>query len=95
MKSLIIIAALSSFAVSAECLKGYTQHEGFCAADFDPIKSPDVNYASDEKPRKEQQPLWQTGEIKADMPQSLIASDAKLDAEKMQADTEGKKNAGL
>lgn len=95
MKSLVIVALLSSVAVAAPCPSNCTEWEGNCACDVAPFKAESVNVASDEKPRKEQQRQWETGEIKADMPVSLIHADAKLDADKVQADSEGKKAAGL
>lgn len=45
---------------------------------------------SDEKPPQNQQLPWQTGEVKADMPPSLIASDSDADRAKQDADSDGK-----
>lgn len=79
----------------AQCGKGCTEWEGVCACDQAAFKAEPVNAASDEAPRKGQIREWESGEIKADMPVSLVAADAKLDAEKAEADAEGKRNAGL
>ena len=93
MKTLVLLLSLSSVAVA--CGTGCTEWEGNCACDAPSTKVVEVNLASDEKPRKEPQHEWETGDVKADMPQSLIASDAKLDAERMSADEAGKRAAGL
>lgn len=77
------------------CGKGCEEFEGVCACDQAPFKAESVNNASDEKPRKEQIREWESGDVKADMPQNLIASDAKQDTDRMQADADGKRSAGI
>lgn len=96
MKTLIVMMVLltSSYGMAA-CGQGCTEWEGVCACDQQAFKAEPVNAASDEKPRKEQIREWESGEIKADMPPNLIAQDAKMDAEKANADAEGKLAAGI
>jgi hypothetical protein len=93
MKTVLLLLLVSS--VYAACPEGTISHEGVCAADPSPAKAPEVNYASDEKPRKSQQPEWETGEVKAEMPPSLISDDQKMDLQKYDAIQTGKKAAGL
>lgn len=79
------------------CGTGCEEHQGVCACEQKPIGSSAAEEAkpSDEKPRRSQQPEWQTGEVKADTPQSQAGADANLDTAKAKADAEGKKAAGL
>jgi len=93
MKYLLLL--LLAGPVVAACPNGCEEHEGVCACDIQPFKADPVDVASDEAPRKEQQRQWETGDVKADMPQSLIASDQKLEQEKADAIAEGKQAAGI
>ncbi len=76
------------------CGKGCEEMGGVCACDSPAEKAPDVQ-ASTDTPRRGQQPAWETGEVKADMPQSRISEDAQADQQKAMADFEGKKAAGI
>lgn len=98
MKTWVLVMLLSSVAF-ASCPKGYTQYEGVCAGEAQPVDSgmflADTVKPSDEKPPRNVQPPWETGEIHADTPPSQIADDEKQDAEKTEALAEGKKAAGI
>lgn len=97
VNALLVVVAmlLAAPAVASSCPSGCEEYQGNCACDLQAHKAPEVNYASDEKPRKEQVREWESGEVKADMPQNLIAADSKLDQERAQADQEGKIAAGV
>lgn len=96
----IVIATMLPFQFqkySMACGTGCEEHQGTCACDAKPIGlalSEEVQ-PSNEKPRRSQQPDWQTGTVTAAMPPSEASKDAKLDAERASADNEGKKAAGL
>lgn len=100
MKTLIVVASLLFPAVAGavSCEKGCAEFNGLCACDEPAYTAPSVpapGVVSEEKPRREQIREWESGEVKADMPQSLIFKDAQLDMEKAQADAEGKRAAGI
>jgi len=77
------------------CDKGYSLYEGNCSSDQKPEQAKPVDVAGTEKPRHSQQPEWETGEVKADTPQSLMYKDADEDREIKEAGDEGKKAAGI
>ncbi len=80
------------------CAPGYDDMgNGVCAADLQPEKMTQAQEVqpSSETPRRGQQREWETGEVKADMPVSTAGQDAKMDAERVEADGAGKKAAGL
>lgn len=92
---LVIIALFASNA--GACGEDCEEHQGVCACTQEPerpIPAQEIQ-PSKEKPRKEQQAEWQTGNVKADMPHSMSAEDERLDKEKATADFEGKRAAGL
>lgn len=78
------------------CDPGCEEHYGVCACDQKPVAdtTPPIQ-PSDEEPPKDKMPSYQREGVKADMPESLSAQDAKADMERAQADSEGKKAAGL
>lgn len=90
----ILIMLLLAAPVIA-CNKGCTEYEGNCACDQAPEKAVQTFVPSEDKPSHHPQAAWERGEVKADTPPSLAASDAKLDQERAKADAEGKKDAGL
>jgi hypothetical protein len=79
------------------CPKGTVEHEGTCAS----MPSPDESAlaplisTSDEQPPVDKMPSYEREGIRAEMPSSLAAQDAKLDLEKSSAEQAGKKAAGL
>lgn len=94
----MLIVVLLAVPAAAACPDGYEDMKnGTCAsmqASSDPVK--DAPYqASDEKPPEDKMPSYQREGIHADMPASTAAQDALRDEERMNADTEGKKAAGL
>jgi hypothetical protein len=100
MKIVAIILALIVFVgmLLLACPKGTVNYEGVCADLPSPDEStlaPAVGVVSDEKPSRHPEPAYQRGEVTADMPESQVAEDTKMDQEKAQADIEGKKAAGL
>lgn len=97
MKIMLAVILASQLSYAIVCPTGCEQHGDVCACDSPSIKgkSPDENFASDEKPRREQQPEWQTGEVIADMPQSLIAKDTALDNQIAEATRQGRLAAGI
>ncbi len=90
----VIVGLLASTSVA--CEKGCEEHSGVCACDARPdVEAESYAKPSDEKPRRSQQPEWQTGEVNASLAPSKASDDAKMDQEKTKADAEGKKAAGL
>lgn len=92
---LISVLAWSAVPFLLACPKGTSEYEGNCAADIPAEQAVQTFVPSNEKPRRSQQPEWQTGAVTAAMPPSEASKDAKLDAERTSADNEGKKAAGL
>jgi len=99
MKTVITVAVVvvvQSFAVG--CPKDCYEYQGACACDAMPEKAlttPPSGAVSSEKPPQDKLPSYERANVKADMPQSLIAQDAKADQARSQADTQGKVAAGL
>jgi hypothetical protein len=96
MKTLLIVL-LFAVPVLAVCSKDSIEIEGVCAVMPSPEEStlaPIVS-TSDEKPSRHPEPAYLRGDVKADMPPSCSAKDAKSDQDKAQADKDGKKSAGL
>lgn len=97
IKQTLTLMLLSGVAC-ASCPNGTAEYNGLCA-DMPPAyiapSVPDPSVVSDEKPRKEQIREWESGEVKADMPTSLIFKDIELDRQIAEADAEGKKAAGI
>lgn len=93
----LLIVALLAGPVLAACTKNCEDHYGVCACDQPPTEfTVTPNYKpSDEKPSKHPQPAWERGEVKADMPSSLQAQDAKQDQDQVDAIHSGKHAAGL
>lgn len=93
-KSLIVVLFLSVPAVA--CPIGTLVYEGVCAADPRPaVVAVDYVKPSDEKPPHHPESAWQRGDVKADMSQSKMADDEKQDQEKIEAEKQGKKAAGI
>ena len=85
----MLLGVLLIAAPAVACDKGCEEHQGVCACEA-PMEKPvpaDEVQPSDERPRREQQPEWQTGEVKADMPPSEAATDA-LERDLAQAETD-------
>jgi len=97
MNALRVATALIATSASLNaCDKGcYDLKNGICACDQTPQFSTETVIPSAEKPRRNGIPSWQSGEIKADMPNSLTDQDAKSDADRINADSDGKKAAGI
>ena len=73
MKSLSFVAVVSivligtALSLNAACGKGcYDMGNGVCACDIAPEFGPSVK-PSEEKPRRNGIPAWQSGEVKADV----------------------------
>lgn len=49
------------------CDKGCSEYEGNCACEATPEKAAQTIQPSDEKPRQNKLPQWQTGEVNADI----------------------------
>ena len=64
MKTIILL--LLAVPVMAQCGKGCYEWEGQCACDIAPEFGPSVK-PSEEKPRRNGIPAWQSGEVKADV----------------------------
>ena len=96
MWMLIIVALLASNANAVACGSGCFEYQGSCACDQRPAVEPEA-YAqpSDEKPPRSGMPSWQDPSVKVDDPKSLIYQDAKADQDRVQAETEGKRAAGI
>ncbi len=94
---LLIVILLTSPVVLA-CEKGCVEYQGNCACDAPANKAEtvtDASVISDEKPPQDKMPSYQREGIHADMPTSTAAQDAIVDAQKLQANGEGKKAAGI
>lgn len=94
---LLAISLLTSHAY-ASCDKGCQDMGGVCACDAPSEQAASVTdpaVVSDEKPRREQQPEWETGEVHADLSPSQRAIDELFDKQKREADAQGKKAAGI
>jgi len=92
LKTVCVVLAMSSVVMG--CGTGCYEYQGLCACDAKTEAAPVVK-PSDEKPPHGTAPEWQTGAVKADMPQSLQDSDAKMDKEASDADHAGKRAAGI
>ena len=93
MKTIIFV--LLSVAVPAgACRPECIAYQGLCACDQRPEQGPSVQ-PSDEKPRHNGNPAWQSGEVKAAEPKSLAEWDEAGDRAKAKANAEGKKAAGI
>jgi len=79
----------------ATCSDGSVPYKDYCAQVEAKTETIVIMPVSNEKPSRHPESAWQRGEVTADTPPSLIASDEKLDQEKAQATFEGKKAAGL
>lgn len=101
--AIAVLAFLAFFVVclfasnASACNIGCYEYQGICACDAKPIAltPSEETQPSDEKPRRSQQPEWQTGGVTADSPKSQAVSDDNADKAKEKADAEGKKSAGL
>lgn len=93
MKMLNIAVAFTAVAVT--CPENCMPYKDSCACEAKQATVPEVDYTSDEKPRKGQQPEWETGEVKVIQVPNLAAQDAEWDREKAKADLEGKQAAGI
>lgn len=79
----------------AACDKGYSEYAGVCSDDQSPQKAIQTTVPSEEKPSHHPQPAYQREEVKVDMPESLMAKDARADKERDEATEAGRKAAGL
>lgn len=93
MRMLNIAVALTASALV--CPENCTPYKDSCACEAPKSSAPEVDYASDEKPRQGQQPEWETGEVKVIQVPNLAAQDAEWDREKAEADRQGRRAAGL
>ena len=95
MKLITVLLFVSSLAVAA-CPPHTVEYNGGCYVDLPAEKdtTPSVQ-PLDEKPPSDKMPSYQRVGINALTPPSLAAQDARDDEEKSQADTQGKKSAGL
>ena len=87
---LLLIASLAQ----ATCPKNCIEWQGNCACDAPRASVPSVE-PSNEKPRRGQQPEWETGEVKVINAPSLQSQDLAEDKANAEADFAGKKAAGL
>ena len=92
MKTLIVIATLTATAIA--CPKGYEAFKGDCVADIQPETAPPIK-PSDEKPPRSGYPAWQQADVKVIDEPSKVQEDTQMDQERVQADSQGKKAAGL
>lgn len=76
------------------CPKGSYEYRGGCVVDIQPISGTAVQ-PSDEKPPDDKMPSYQREGITVIDAPSTSAADAQSDRDKVDADTEGKKSAGL
>ena len=76
------------------CDSGCTPYQGTCACDQKPEPAPSVK-PSDEKPPRSGMPSYQDPSVKATTPSNLTVQDMKWDQERTDADTQGKKAAGI
>lgn len=79
------------------CPPGSIEIEGVCAADLKPEQPTQADgvQPSDEKPPLDKMPSYEREGIHAETPPSMAAQDVKMDAEKAQANAQGKKAAGI
>lgn len=89
---IIMLLAVPAVACQEDC---EDMGNGVCACDLPANKAVQTFVPSDEKPRREQQREWEVGLVEADMPTSEAANDAKMDADRLEAELKGKKAAGL
>ncbi len=81
--------------VFATCENNCVEFKGSCACDAPAEKAVQTFIPPDEKPRHEQQREWEVGLVHAEMPPSVAAMDARMDAERLEAENWGKNKAGL
>lgn len=91
----VIVFTLNAGAIA--CSSGCFEYSGNCACDAKPEAQAidQSRWMSTEKPSRHPQTAYQRGEVKADMPPSLMVSDMKTDMEKTEAEFQGKVAAGL
>lgn len=93
MKYLLIVLLLVPVSLVA-CPKGSYEYNGGCEMDIQPQQAPSVK-PSEERPPSDKMPSYQREGVKViDVP-NMAGEDAKLDREKVEADRDGKKAAGL
>lgn len=90
MLKITIAVLLYACSYAMACGKGCELHGNVCACEPSPAEMP-----QDVKPSTEAPPRGNGEHVKAAMPDSLIYSDSHLDQEKVDADVQGKKAAGL
>lgn len=94
MLTVAFCAGLTAVSHAVVCPKGYFEWRGECAADIQPIAAPPVQ-PSDEKPPSDKMPSYQREGVTIIDAPSMTFKDATADQEKRDADTEGKKAAGI
>jgi hypothetical protein len=101
LKKIMACGVVYSLSLSTQflhaCPKGSTEWEGTCSQDIQP-ESAQVDqskWVSDEKSPKDKMPSWQREGIHVVDAPNMTIQDAKEDAEKNDADIQGKRAAGL
>lgn len=96
MKLVFALLLLPSVLFGA-CRSGCFDYRGTCTCEIQPNKADEKDFVkpSDEKPPKNVQPCWQTGLCTVVDAPNMASEDAKWDAEKLAADREGKRSAGI
>jgi len=92
--STAILMFVASATSAITCPSNCTEWKGNCACEAKQEAIPSVK-PSDELPRKEQQLCWQTGECSVVNVPNLAAEDLAMDKAKADADSEGKRAAGI
>ena len=94
MKTVFILLFAVAVASAKECGPGSYEYRGECQADIQPEIATPVQ-PSDEKPPTDKMPSYQReGVTVVDAP-NMAFEDSKADAEKRQADADGKQLAGI
>lgn len=76
------------------CPKGSYEYQGECVLDLKPITADPVK-PSDELPPSDKMPSWQREGVHLIDAPNMAQDDAKQDQEKLEADRQGKKAAGI
>lgn len=96
MKTTLLLLLISTMPTMSHggCGTGCEEHAGVCACFGTPEIAPSVQ-PSDEKPRHNGIPSWQSGEVIASTQPNLADVDRRADLERTNANAEGKRAAGL
>jgi hypothetical protein len=90
----IVLTLLVPGVALAVCSKGQSEWRGECVVDLVPLGAPAVK-PSDEVPPSDKMPSYQREGIQVVDAPNMATEDERLDREKIEAEKDGKKAAGI